>query len=171
MSRTGWMAAMVLGLMLALGGPAMAQDNQPAGGRGNRGNFDPAQMRERMMTRLKEQLGANDEEWKVLAPKVEKVMTAQTNSRGGGGFGGGRGGRGGGGGGDNAPQTPVAKASAELRAALEANAPAEEIAKKLAAYRDARNKAREELAAAQKELKELLTAKQEAQLVVSGTLE
>jgi hypothetical protein len=168
MKRSGWMAALVLGLMLVLSGSAMAQDQ---GGRGNRGNFDPAQMRERMMTRLKEQLGANDEEWKVLSPKVEKVMTAQNNSRSGGGFGGGRGGRGGGGGGDNQPTTALGTASRDLRQALENNAPAEEINKKLAAYREARTKAREELASAQKELKELLTPKQEAQLVVNGMLE
>jgi hypothetical protein len=170
MVRTGWMAAMVLGLMLALSGSAMAQDNQPNAGRGNRGNFDPAQFRQRMLERYKERLGANDEEWKVLSPKVEKVMTAQTNSRGGGGFGGGRGGRGGGGG-DQQPTTPVATASRDLRQALENNAPAEELTKKLAAYREARAKAREELAAAQKELKELLTAKQEVTLVVEGMLE
>lgn len=161
MKRNGWMAAVVLGLMMALSAPAMAQENN----RGNRGNFDPAEFRQRMMTRLKEQLGANDEEWKVLQPKVEKVMTAQNNSRGGGS------GRGGRGGGDNQPTTPVATASRDLRQALENNASAEDINKKLAAYREARAKGREELAAAQKELKELLTPKQEATLVVNGMLE
>ena len=41
----------------------------------------------------------------------------------------------------------------------------------LAALRDARTKATDELKAAQKSLKELLTPKQEAQLVLNGTLE
>src|SRR4051812_341802 len=103
------LAVAALGLVLGVAGitaPAMAQDTaqpgaqptQPGqrGNRGNRGNFDPAQARERMMTRIKEQLGASDDEWKALQPAVEKVMTAQRDTRGGGGRGGpgGRGGRG-----------------------------------------------------------------------------
>jgi hypothetical protein len=161
--------AVVGAFMLAGASSALAQD---------RGNFDPAQFRQRMMDRLKEQLGSTDEEWKVLQPKVEKVSTAQNNARGGGGFGGGGrgrgrdGGGGGGGGGDNAPQTPVARASRDLRTALEnKDTPAADIQAKLAAYRDSRKKANEELEAARKELKELLTQRQEAILVVNGMLE
>ena len=146
-----------------------AQDNN---NQGRRGNFDPAQMRERMMTRMKEQMGASDDEWKVLSPKIEKVMTVQRETRGGfGGFGGG-GGRRGGGGGDQQPTTETGKASADLRAALEnKDTPADEIAKKLAAYREARDKGRAQLQAAQKELKEVLTQRQEAVLVNMGMLE
>jgi hypothetical protein len=141
----------------------------------NRGNFDPAQFRERRLTQIKEQLGATDEEWKVLSPKIEKVMIAQFA-----GFGGGRGGRGGPGGGgngggnnaDNQPQTPVAKASADLRATLEnKDAPADDIKAKLAALRDAREKVKADLQASQKELKEILTQRQEAVLVTNGMLE
>src|SRR5678815_2571351 len=76
------------------------------GSRGNRGggNFDPAQWREQRMTRLKEDLNVNDEEWKVLQPKLAKVDEARMASFSG--FGG-RGGRGGGGGGsDNGPSNP-----------------------------------------------------------------
>jgi len=181
-----WRASLLaLGCVLFLVGSAFAQGGggggggggRNAGGRGNRGNFDPAQMRERMFTRMKEQLGATDDEWKVLQPKVEKVMTAQRESRDSGRFGGfgGRGGRGGGGpggGGDNQPQTDVAKASQALRAALDDKATStEEIAKRLAELRQARAKARAELQAAQKELKELLTTRQEAILVRDGMLE
>src|SRR5689334_16497116 len=53
-------------------------------------NRDPAAFRERMMNGIKERMAATDDEWKVLQPKIEKVMTAQRNARGGGfgGFGG-----------------------------------------------------------------------------------
>jgi hypothetical protein len=152
-------------------------------GPGGRGNFDPEQFRQMMMDRMKETLGATDEEWKVLAPKLEKVMTAAREARAGGmggmgGFGpGGRGGPGGGRGGapgaaDTANQTPLAKASADLRTTLDnKSATAAEIEKKLTAYRDARDKAQAALVKAQKELKELLTQRQEATLVMMGTLD
>jgi hypothetical protein len=135
-------------------------------------NFDPAQMRQDRLNRMKEQLGTSDDEWKVLQPKVEKVMEAQRETFAfGGGFGG-RGGRGGGGGGDQQPTTAIGKASADLRTALEnKDTPADEIAKKLTALREAREKGRAQLQAAQKELKEILTQRQEAVLVSSGMLE
>jgi hypothetical protein len=152
---------------LSLGAQAQAQDNNQQGRRG--GNFDPAQFRERMMNNIKEQLGANDDEWKVLSPKIEKLMTAQRDSRVGFG-GGGRGPRPGGD--NNQPSTPVAKAQADLRTALEnKDTPAPELAAKLAALRDARDKARADLTASQKELKEILTQRQEAVLVTMGMLE
>jgi multidrug efflux pump subunit AcrB len=134
--------------------------------------FDPAQFRERMMNNIKERLGASDDEWKVISPKVEKVMTAQRDARGGGGFAGfgGRGRRGGGG--DQQPTTELGKASQDLRTALEnKDTPADEIAKKLTALREAREKGRAQLQAAQKELKEILTQRQEAVLVNMGMLE
>jgi len=136
-------------------------------------NRDPAAFREQQMTRMKESMGATDDEWKVLQPKIEKVMTAQ-RAMFAGRFGGGRGGRGGAGGGDadNTPQTPIAKASSELRATVQnKDASADEIKAKLAAYREARDKARAELQAAQKELKEVLTQRQEAVLVNSNMLD
>jgi hypothetical protein len=144
----------------------------PSYARAQQQRFDPAQMREQMMTRMKEQMGASDDEWKVLSPKIEKVMTVQRETRGGGfgGFGGGR--RGGGGGADQQPTTETGKASADLRTALEnKDTPADDIAKKLAAYREARDKGRAQLQAAQKELKEILTQRQEAVLVNMGMLE
>jgi hypothetical protein len=166
-----------LGILMGFSSLAQAQDNERRRG----GDFDPAQFRQRMMDRLKEQLGSSDDEWKVLQPKVEKVMNAQRDARSGGGggvgffFGGGGGGgrgRDGGGGGGDQPQTPVAKASADLRSGLEnKDLPAEEIARRLTALREARNKARDELTKSQKELKELLTQRQEAMLVMAGMLE
>ena len=163
-----------------------AQPGGNNGGRQGRGNFDPAQFRAQMMERLKTQLGASDDEWKVLEPKVTKVMDASraaSTNRGGfggpGGPGGDRGGRTRGGdtaGGTPAapttPATPVAQAAQELRTVAENKASTpEECAQKLAAYRAAREKAKGEVVAAQKELKELLTPKQEAILVSTGTLE
>ncbi len=154
--------------------PAPEQTRPDAGQRGTRGNFDPAQWRERIANGIKDQLGATAEEWQVLQPKIEKVMTAQRETRGGFGM---TGGRRGGGGADNTPRTEqpqsaVAKASAELRTALEKkDTPADQIQQKLTALRDARAAARTELEAAQKELKELLTARQEAVLVSMGMLE
>ena len=162
MTRTA-LLALVAGLALAIPSIVQAQNRQ----------FDPAQFRQQRLDRIKEQLGASDDEWKVLSPKIEKVMDVQRNSFAGfGGFRGRGGGGGGGGGADNQPQTPVAKASADLRTTLEnKDAPADDIKTKLAALREAREKARAELQAAQKELKEVLTQRQEAVLVTNGMLE
>jgi len=51
------------------------------------------------------------------------------------------------------------------------DAPSSDIVAALTAYRDARTKAQAELAAAGKRLRELLTVRQEAQLVLLGLLE
>jgi hypothetical protein len=163
---------LLLAVGCALVAPSFARAQaQPQDNQNRRGNFDPAQMRERYMNSIKEQLKADDDEWKVLSPKIEKLMNAQRDSRaGGGGFRGGR--PGGGTPADNQPTTPVAKASADLRTVLEnKDTPAEDIAKKLAALREARDKARADLAAVQKELKDVLTQRQEAVLVTMGMLE
>lgn len=134
---------------------------------GRRGNFDAAQMRERWMNNIKEQLGATDDEWKALSPKIEKVMTAQRDLRTG--FGGAAGRRGGEGG---AELSKVAQAQRDLRRALDDKAtPADEIIGKLAALREARKKASADLEAAQKELKQGLSPRHEAVLVLAGMLE
>jgi hypothetical protein len=151
-----------------------SSDQGGRGGRGNRGggggNFDPAKMREDRVNRLKDDLSASDDEWKVLQPKLMKVEEARWASFSG--FGG-RGGRGfGGGGSDNTPSNPVAQASSDLRKTLEnKDASAEEISGKLRALREAREKARAALQSVQKDLKEVLTARQEAVLVNQGMLE
>ncbi|MGQ9591515.1 MAG: hypothetical protein ACUVYA_14625 [Planctomycetota bacterium] len=127
-----------------------------------------------MSERMRETLGASEEEWKVLEPKIDAVQTAAREVRGGGfGPGGGPGGRmRGGERGQATPESPVAKATQELRTALEdTSATAEAIAQKLAALRKARDAARENLARAQADLRELLTKRQEAQLVLMGILD
>lgn len=200
MSGRKWVLAVSIGALL-LFSLAQAQDanrGQPGqppgpgagpGGVPNRGpgggppNWNWEEMRERMMNDLKNQLGSADDEWKVLRPKIEKVQTAQFATIAGmgpmGGFGGRRpGGPGGppqagpGGGPGGMPESKIAQAQRELWTVLEKkDAPPEDIKKKLTAYREARDKARAELQAAQKELKELVTARQEALLVMRGMLE
>src|SRR5689334_11551564 len=117
------------------------QNNGQNGGQGGqRGNFGPAGMRQRYRNSIKEGLGATDEEWKVLQPKIEKVMASRDTGRGG--FTGGRGGRDRGGNNNNTnaaagEQSATAKASADLRAALDdKSTSAEEITKRLTAYRE-----------------------------------
>jgi Spy/CpxP family protein refolding chaperone len=159
-----WAAALLLGTLAI---PAFGQP-QPGGGR--------AQFMQQMNDRLKAQLGVTDDEYKALQPKIEAVMTAQRSTRGGG-FGGGRN-RGGNGGTPAAadpnapPPTPTQAATTALQATLDnKDAKPEEIKEKLTALRDARAKAKEELAKAQADLKELLTQRQEAVLVNMGLLD
>jgi len=171
-------------------GQAQPGGNPPPGGNGGagggRGNFDPAAFRQRMMDRLKTELGASDDEMQALMPKIEKVMQLQRDAGGGRGFGrrgggpggpggpGGNGGPGGPGGGPptNATPSPVREKSADLQATLEnKDAKPDEIKAKLDALRAARAQAKQDLAAAQQELKGLLTQRQEAVLVENGMLE
>ena len=162
--------------------PVLAQDTPPAGQPGQPGQGgrpDPAQFRQRFMDRIKEQLGSSDDEFKVLQPKIEQLFEIQRQSRGGGmGFGGGGGRRGGPNGGapdPNAaptPTTPTQEKVKDLQATLDnKDSKPDEIKAKLAALRDARAKAKEELNKAQAELRDLLTQRQEAALVMMGLLD
>jgi hypothetical protein len=202
--RFGWAVGLVALSVLALSytPAAMAQDangqqqqQQGRGGRGGRGgnngggrgNRDPAEMRLRMESRLKELLGATDQEWAVLQPKVEKLMDAQRRQMAGRGTGmallfrpdrGDRGGNNNNGdrGGNRRPDrpdenSPVAVRTRELQEALRDNATPDVLKAKLAALREARTKAHDEYAKAQQELRELLTLKQEATMIMLGMLE
>jgi hypothetical protein len=174
-------------LALIVGSLSIAQP--PA--RGARGTdrssrFDPAQVRQMMVQRLKEQLGVDDQAWKVMEPRLMKVMELNRQVAGMGGrgmfFGGFRGQRPGaeGRGPGNRPTapgqpdrelTPLDKATEQLRTTLEnQSASPDEIKKQLTAVREAREKAKQELAAAQQELRQILTLRQEAQLVLMGQL-
>src|SRR5436853_6696738 len=97
MLRRATSVGLVLGAV-ALCSIAYAQENQkpaagPEGGAGQRegrggrgaregggrgfGRFDPAEMKQRM----KERMGATDDEWKTLEPKIDKVMKLQREVR------------------------------------------------------------------------------------------
>ena len=175
-------------LALFMAAPLFAQEQPPAapgdrggdrggnpgGDRGGRGNFDPAQMRERFTNMIKDQMSVSDDEWKVIQPKLEKVMTAQRDARGGGmgGMFSRRRDDTGGSQGNDPQRSAVQQAQQDLRTLLEnKDAAADQIAAKLTALREARNKAREELASAQKDLKDVLNARQEAVLVMMGMLD
>lgn len=159
--------------------PPNGQQQQAEGARqGRRG--DPGQWRQRAMERLKTELGATDEEFTALEPKIEHVMQLRRDANGGGGMammgrgrrGGGPGGPGGPGGNANAAPSPVQKSLEDLHKTLEnKDASADEIKAKLAVVRDAKAKAREELTKAQQDLREVITQRQEATLVLMGILE
>ncbi|MEX0775571.1 MAG: hypothetical protein WD042_07630 [Phycisphaeraceae bacterium] len=158
---------------MAMSQPAGGQqpDARQRGGDGERGRFDPEQMRQRMNERMKEALGASDEEWKVLQPRVEKVTTLQRDARGSG-FAGRRRGGPEADAANQPPQTPVAKAAEELRTTLEDDKASNDVIKaKLEALRKARADAKVALEAAQKDLREIVSLRQEAQLVSMGILE
>ncbi|MDP9175038.1 MAG: hypothetical protein M3O30_14420 [Planctomycetota bacterium] len=159
------------------GGGGGGGGNGGGGGRGNRA--------QRMMDTLKQQLGATDDEFAVLQPKIQKVMTTQQEAGNGGGmrglFGGGRrgqngqGGQNGGGaqgGNPPGPQTAVQQAQSDLRTTLaNQSATAEEIKAKIDTLRQARAKAREDLTSAQTDLKSVLTQRQEAIMILAGLLD
>ena len=168
-------------------GLAMAQQR---GGRGvGAGRFDAAQWRQRVAERMKERLGATDEEWNVIGPRLEKVQVAKMQDllrqvRGGmmgmlpgtlGGLGGRMGREGGGAGAQGAlqqPQSDVDRAATALRTTVDSEgSTTAQIKEKLTAYREARERARNDLVKAQEQLREVLTLRQEAQLVMWGLLD
>ena len=167
----------------AQGTPPPQPGGAGGGGGGGRGNFDPEQMRQRMMDRYREDFGIkSDDEWKLISDRVSKVMEARREA--GGGFGGfGRGGRGGGPGGpppaggatDNGQGRrrfgpEPSEEQKDLQQALDSNASADIIKAKLAKFRDSQKAKEAKLEQAQEELKKVLTVKQEAAAVVAGLL-
>ena len=200
------LAAMLCGLMaLATSATSRAQTPGGSGGGGSGSGRDFAgDMRQRFSDRMKEMMGADEDEWKILSPKIERVQQLQraatsrsgmsmlfgrNGSTGGGGRGPGgsnpsrdfsrAGGPGGGGsgasGGGNAPsaqQSPVEVKAKELQASVDnKSAAADELKLKLAALREARAQAKADMLAAQEELRELLTVRQESILVMMGVLD
>ena len=142
------------------------------GNGGNRGNFDPAAMRQRFSDMIKEQMGASDDEWKVIQPKLDKVMTAQRDTRGGMGGMFRRRDNGGDSQSSDRQRSAVEQAQSDLRTLLDnKDASADQISAKLTALREAREKAKTDLVSAQKELKEVLSQRQEAVLVMMGMLD
>jgi len=177
--------------LLCLGGSptTVAQDNAGpgpgpggGGGGGGRRNFDPAQFRERMMERYKEQLEVTDDsEWKAMEPMIKAVMDARMASMAGLG----RGMFGGGprrgpntadnGGGDQQRrggpfgQQPSPEAEA-LQKAIDAKAPKAELKAALDKYTASRKAKQAQLEKAQDDLRKILTSRQEAIATVNGLL-
>jgi hypothetical protein len=175
-----------IGQMQGRGGPG-------AGGQRPGGRFDPARMRQMMAERMKEQLGVDDQTWKVMEPRITKVMELNRQVSGGGrrgmffgGFRGRRGtqgdqgnqadrGPGRRGGAQDRPErelTAVDKAEEQLQTTLEdQSASAETIKNQLKALRNARESAKQQLAKAQEDLRKILNMRQEARLVLMGMLD
>lgn len=66
----------------------------------------------------------------------------------------------------------MSKAAEDLRTTLgDQNSTVAQVKEKLTAYRAEREKAREELSKAQEDLRSVLSVKQEAQLVLMGSLD
>lgn len=163
---TQWMAmAGLMAGLLASAGSAVAQDRGPR-------NFDPEQMRQRMLERAREQLEiTNDSEWKAIEPLLTKVMEARRDAMMGRGFfGRGRGGPGGGPGGGPAFGQPMPELEA-LNRAIDSKASASELKAALAKYREARKAREQALQQAQEDLRKVLTVRQEAIAVANGWLD
>jgi len=154
-------------MMLAASMALVAQAGGGFGGGGFGGGGFGGGGRMTTADSIRQQLAFTDDEWSVIQPRLQRVLDAQTslgittNRRG---FGGGQ---------PAAAQAdPVQTAQQELSATLQDEySTADAITVKLKAVRDARAKAKEVLAAAQEELKKVLTIRQEAMLVNLGYLE
>ncbi len=168
-------------LFLSAGNVSAQNDNGGGdGGRRGGGNFDPAQMQQRMMDNIKEQFGyTNDTEWNAVQPLFQKVMDARRDV----GFGGGMGrlfrnrnrnngdqagGNGGGRGGMFGQPSPEAEA---LQKAIDDNAPTPQIKDLFAKYKASQKAKQAKLVQAQENLRKVLTPKQEAQASLLGLLE
>ncbi len=185
MKRSGLMVIVACALLVALIGPALTQD--AGGGPGGRRQRDRSQMQQRMerfrlerQKQFREQLGATEEEWKVLWPRIEKVQQLQGQARFGGRMGvvRGRRRRGSGDGDQTSTDQPqrqlseVQKKTEALRKLIDSKtSDAATLQTAMAELRAARAKAQKELADAQKQLKELLTVRQEAVLVLRRVLD
>ncbi len=115
--------------------------------------------RKRAVERLKDELGISDKDWPVVKPRIEAVYNlVHPQPRFGPG--------------DREPRTEVEHRSSELRELLrDEETGADAIKAKLTALRAAKEKARQGLAAAQKNLRQLMTIRQEAVLVLNELLD
>jgi hypothetical protein len=157
-------------VLLSLGmNQGLAQERQ-------RGNFDPEEFRQRMNERLREVFEVqSDDEWKVIEPRLNKVMEARQGAMVGGFggmammFGGGR--RGGDGGGRRGGLGQQQPEMEDLRNAIENKASSSELKAAIEKVRAARKEREANLKKAQQELREVLSARQEAQAILFGFLD
>ena len=166
------LTAGVAALMCLTAAQTQAQGRQGGGPPGQgRGNFDPDQMRQRMMDGVREQFQVKeDAEWQIIEQRITKVWEARRDV----------GTAGAGGmrmmarrpqGGDNPPgdqpnrrqfggdPSPEEEA---LQKAIDSNASTAELKSAIAEYRESRKQKEAALEKAQQELKAVLNVKQEA---------
>jgi Spy/CpxP family protein refolding chaperone len=114
---------------------------------------------------VQKKIGATDEEWKVIGPKVQKVIAARRMLSGDGGpmagpFGGG------------AASNIVGQAQEDLKTVLDDPKHTKaDVDEKIAAVRTAREKARADLGVAQRDLARLLTPDQQTIMISVGHLD
>jgi hypothetical protein len=181
---------MAAALFLSAGIVSAQNDNPGAGGggggqgggRGGFRNMDPAQMQQRMMDRVKEELNfTNATEWSAVQPLIQKVMDARRDVGFGGGMGrmfGNRnrnnnGGPAGGNNNNNRPnfgQQPSPEAEA-LQKSIDDNAPTAQIKAALAKYQASQKAKQAKLVQAQESLRKVLSPKQEAQATLLGLVD
>jgi hypothetical protein len=156
------------------GGAAGGAAGDFGGGRGGRGNFDPAQMQQQQMERLREQFEVTDDaEWKLISDRITAITEVQQAARGGGagGFGGGgRGGQAGAAGGGGRGNRGGNVELTALRQAITDKLPEAEIKARLDRLRESRKTSEEKLIKAQEDLRAVLSVRQEAVAVMSGLL-
>lgn len=174
--------ALLAAALVAFGGLASNATAQEQ----RRGGFNPEEMRARMAERMRELLDVkNDDEWKLISARLEKVTEAQREVRslngdmrllfsrsgdqGGGGDQGGRTRGPGGPGGSPFGGTPNPDAEAFSKA-VQNKAPTEELKQRMARVREARKNAEAKYEKAADDLRQVLTVRQEATLVAIGTL-
>jgi len=117
------------------------------------------QEHQRAIEDFKDRLGVSDNEWAVIKPRIEKVydlVHPLPQMRVG----------------SERPKTEVEQRSSELRELLRnEGVPADQIKTKLAALRAAKEKVAQQLATVKQDLRQLMTLRQEAELVLSGLLD
>jgi len=156
---------------------ALGTNTVMAQGRG--GPPDPAQMKQHLLDDMRDQMELKDDaEWSAIKPKLGKVIDAREEAMRGH-FG--RGPRHNGGGGDGEDNggrrrqhewggEPSAAAQA-LQKAVDAKAPTAEIKAKLKVVQDEAKARQAKLAAAQEDLRAVLTPRQEAIATLRGLLQ
>lgn len=158
-------------------GGRQGQQRERREGQGRQGQREQRpEERQSEAQRMQERLGATDQEWKVLQPRVMRVSELSRQLRGGG-----RDRRRGGSRGDrpgstqNAPareRSALEQAQEQLRTVLSnTSATPDQINKQLAAFRTAKARVKQQLVAAQTDLQKVITVRQEAQLVMMGMLD
>jgi len=154
------------------------QQGGPGGqqGFGQMGGQQAGQMQTMITQALKQKLGCTDDEWTVLGPKVLKVYTLLSSQSTGLQMrqlmGNSRQGNSQGRSGSNQSTSSDDKTIEELQTLLlSEDTTSTQLKSKIAEVRKAKEKTRQELAKAQKDLRELLSLKQEAILISLGMLE